>query len=39
MIERATKTYSYDEAFDVINEYVETTFNRNQEKEEEEEFE
>ena len=38
MIERATKTYSYDEALDVINEYVET-IDRNQEQEEEEEFE
>ena len=38
MIERATMSYSYDEALDVINEYVET-IDRNQEEEEEEEFE
>lgn len=38
MIERATGTYSYDEALAVINEYVET-INRNKEQEEEEEFE
>lgn len=38
MLERATKTYSYDEAFDVINEYVET-IDRSKEQEEEEEFE
>ena len=38
MIERATKSYSYDEAFDIINEYVET-YERNEEKESEEEFE
>lgn len=37
MLERATKTYSYDEAFDVINEYVET-IDRSKEQEEEEEF-
>lgn len=38
MIEKATMTYSYDEAFEIINEYVET-IDRKQEKEEEEEFE
>lgn len=37
MIERATQSYSYDEAFDIINEYVET-INR-KEKQQEEEFE
>ena len=36
MIERAT-TYSYDEAFDIINEYVEIVEER--ENEEDEEFE
>lgn len=38
MIEKATRTYSYDEALDVINEYVET-IDRIEEQEEEEEFE
>lgn len=38
MIEKATTTYSYDEALDVINEYVET-IDRIEEQEEEEEFE
>ncbi len=38
MIERATKTYSYDEALDVINEYV-VTFDKCKEKEDEEEIE
>ncbi len=38
MIERATTSYSYDEALDIINEYVET-IDRNKEQEEEEEFE
>lgn len=38
MIERATKTYSYDEAFDVVNEYVET-YEKSKIEEEEEEFE
>lgn len=37
MIERATKTYSYDEAFDIINEYVEIV--EEKEDEEDEEFE
>ena len=37
MIERATTTYSYDEAFDIINEYVEIVEER--ENEEDEEFE
>lgn len=37
MIERATKSYSYDEALDIINQYVET-IDKN-EQEEEEEFE
>ena len=37
MIERATRTYSYDEAFDIINEYVEIVEER--ENEEDEEFE
>lgn len=38
MIERATTSYSYDEALDIINEYVET-IDRSKEQEEEEEFE
>lgn len=38
MIERATKTYSYDEALDIINEYVET-IDKKREQEEEEEIE
>lgn len=38
MIERATKSYSYDEALDIINEYVET-MDRCKEQEEVEEFE
>lgn len=38
MIERATMSYSYDEAFDIINEYVET-IDRSKKREEEEEFE
>lgn len=38
MIEKATRTYSYDEALDVINGYVEI-IDRIEEKEEEEEFE
>lgn len=38
MIERATKSYSYDEALDIINEYVET-IERSEEQEEVEEFE
>ena len=39
MIERATKTYSYDEAFDIINEYVETIDRKENEEEEDEQFE
>ena len=35
MIERASLSYSYDEAFDIIGEYVEMV----KEREEEEEFE
>lgn len=38
MIERATKSYSYDEVLDIIKEYVET-IDRSKEQEEEEEFE
>lgn len=38
MIERATKSYSYDEALDIINEYVET-IDISEEREDEEEFE
>lgn len=38
MIERATTSYSYDEALDIINEYVET-IDKSEEREEEEEFE
>lgn len=38
MIERATMSYSYDEAFDIVNEYVET-IDKSKEQEEEEEFE
>lgn len=39
MIERATKSYSYDEAFEIINEYVETIDRKENQKEGEEEFE
>lgn len=38
MIERATTSYSYDEALDIINEYVET-IDKSKEQEDEEEFE
>lgn len=38
MIERATKSYSYDDAFNIINEYIET-IDRSEEQEEVEEFE
>lgn len=38
MIERATMSYSYDEALDIINEYVET-IKKSKEQEDEEEFE
>lgn len=38
MIERATTSYSYDDAFNIINEYVET-FDKEKIQEEEEEFE
>ena len=37
MIERTTSSYSYDDAFNIINEYVEIVEER--EKEEDEEFE
>ena len=37
MIERATMSYSYDEALDIINEYVET-IKKSKEQEDEEEF-
>ena len=37
MIERATTSYSYDDAFNIINEYVET-FDKRKVQEEEEEF-
>ena len=37
MIERATLSYSYDDAFNIISEYVEMT--KEKEHEEEEEFE
>lgn len=39
MIERATKSYSYDEALDIISEYVEPIEIREEQEEEEEEFE
>ena len=39
MIERVAKSYSYDEAFDIINEYVETIDRKENQKEEEEQFE
>lgn len=39
MIERATTSYSYDEAFDIINEYVETIDKSKEQEKEEEEFE
>ena len=38
MIERATMAYDYDEAFNIINEYVDT-YEKSREQEEEEEFE
>lgn len=38
MIEKATKSYSYDEALDIINQYVETV-DKSEEQEEEEELE
>lgn len=39
MIERVTKSYSYDEAFDIINEYVETIDKKENQEEEEDQFE
>lgn len=39
MIERATESYSYDDAFNIINEYVDTYEKKGRKKEYEEEFE